>query len=150
MTTLASINTFLEQKVLAVAGVSRNKQKFGNVIFKELGKKEYKLYPVNPNMETYNDETCYADIGSLPGDIGGVVIATNKNSTLKVIQDGEAKGIKNFWVQQGAENKDVIDYAETTDSNVIVKRCILMFAEPVKSIHGVHRFLSKLFRKYPE
>ncbi|MEZ5195637.1 MAG: hypothetical protein R2764_04350 [Bacteroidales bacterium] len=40
MTTLQSINAFTAQKNIAVAGVSRKKQKFGNAIYKELKKKD--------------------------------------------------------------------------------------------------------------
>jgi len=149
MTTQKQIDTFLDKKTLAIAGVSRKKEKFGNYIYKELIKKGSKLYPVNPNMETYKDVKCYPDIQSLPDDVTGIVVVTNPSSTLAVIKAGEEKGIKDFWVQQGAENDEVIKYAENSNSNIIVKKCIMMFAQPVKSFHGVHRFFVKAFGKMP-
>ena len=33
--------------------------------------------------------------------------------------------------------------------NEIHKECILMFADPVNSIHGVHKWLWKVFGKLP-
>jgi hypothetical protein len=32
---------------------------------------------------------------------------------------------------------------------VVQKECILMFAEPVKSIHGIHRWIWKVLGKLP-
>jgi len=150
MATRAAINQFLDQKTLAIAGVSRGKNKFGNSLYKELLKKDYKLYPVNPHMETFKEVKCYADIQSLPDDVKGIVIVTDSSKTLDLIKAGEGKGIKNFWVQQGAENDEVIDYSKESKSNIVFKHCLLMFAEPVKSIHGFHRFIAKIFGKLPK
>ena len=58
MATLEAINNFTSQKNIAVAGVSRKKQKFGNAIYKELTKRGYNVYPVNPNLDEYKGKTC--------------------------------------------------------------------------------------------
>ena len=84
MSTLQSINEFMTQKNIAVAGVSRKKQKFGNAIYKELKKKGYKLYPLNPNMETYDDEKCYPDIASLPDEVTAIVLNTKPEISKKL------------------------------------------------------------------
>ena len=58
MTSLESIQSFLSQEKIAVAGVSRKKQKFGNAIYKELAKKGYEVFAVNPNMDDYEGKRC--------------------------------------------------------------------------------------------
>ena len=150
MTDIHSVNQFLEQKTIAIAGVSRKEQKFGNTLYKELIGKDYTVYPVNPAMETYKGKVCYPTVNALPDDVTGLVIVTNPSQTLKLIKEGESKGIRHFWVQQGAESKEAMEYANQSKSNILFKECLMMFAQPVGSMHRVHRFLNKLFGKYPK
>lgn len=145
----ASVQQFLDQRTLALAGVSRKDQKFGNTLYKELVKKNYTVYPVNPAMETFLGNTCYPTVRSVPADVKGLVIVTNSSQTLSLIKEGETMGIRSFWVQQGAESDEAMAYAATSDSTVIFKECLLMYARPVKGIHRAHRFFKKLFGKYP-
>ena len=48
MTSKAAIQAFMALKTLAVAGVSRNPNKFGTMVYKDLKSKGYTVYPVNP------------------------------------------------------------------------------------------------------
>jgi len=149
MSKLKSINNFLECKHIAVAGVSRSRSKFGSVIFRELRKKGYNVYPVNPNIDTYEGQVCYPGISALPDDVGSLVINTSPALTLDLIQQAENKGIRSIWVQQGAENTNVIKYAEDKD-NIITKECLMMYCLPVKFPHSLHRFIRKIFGKNPK
>ncbi len=108
MATIEAINNFTSQKNIAVAGVSRKKQKFGNAIYKELIKRGYNVYPVNPNLNEYEGKICYKDINSLPDEVTGIVINTKPETTKKLIKEAEAKGIKNIWLQQGSADKETI------------------------------------------
>ena len=46
------IEKFLDERnVFAVVEVSRNPQKYGFQVYKDLKKAGYKVYPVNPNAE---------------------------------------------------------------------------------------------------
>lgn len=150
MTTLRSINEFMAQKNIAVAGVSRNKQKFGNTIYKELDKKGYTLFPVNPNMKEYNGKECYPDIASLPAEVTGIVINTNPEVTKILIKDAETKGIKHIWLQQGSADKETIELAGKSDSNIISKQCVIMFADPVNGFHGFHKWVKRTFGLLPK
>ena len=69
MTTKESISTFFRHDKIAIAGVSRKKQKFGNTIFSELTKKGFKMYPVNPNMDDYQGQKVYHSLSELPDDV---------------------------------------------------------------------------------
>jgi hypothetical protein len=51
MTTKAAIEGFMSQQVLAVVGVSRNSHKFGNVAYRELKARGYRVFAVNPNAQ---------------------------------------------------------------------------------------------------
>jgi len=56
----------LEKKVWAVVGASDNPEKYGNLIYKKLKSRGYRVYPVNPNYETIDGDKCYKDLSSLP------------------------------------------------------------------------------------
>jgi len=46
----------LEKKVWAVVGASDNPEKYGNLIYKKLKSRGYRVYPVNPNYETIDGD----------------------------------------------------------------------------------------------
>lgn len=149
MNKLKIIREFLDQKNIAVAGVSRTKHKFGNTIFRELEKKGYNLFPVNPNMDEFEGKKCFKNIASLPAEVTGIVINTKPAVTGSLIKEAEAKGIQNIWLQQGSADKIVTAGLENSRLNIVSGKCILMFSEPVKGVHGFHRWLMKSFGKFP-
>ncbi len=150
MNDLKSINSFLSQKNIAVAGVSRTKHKFGNTIFNELEKRGYNLFPVNPNLDEYKGKQCFRDIASLPPEVTGVVINTRPVVTKTLLKEAEQKGIDQIWLQQGSADKETLQNLVSGNSNIISGHCILMFSEPVKGLHGFHRWMKKTFGKFPD
>jgi predicted CoA-binding protein len=137
---------FVESKTVAIAGVSRNKKKFGNYVFRNLKEKGYQVLPINPNATEIEGVSCYADVTALPADITHLIVMTPKNETLSVVEAAVNKGIKNIWVQQSSETKEVMDFAADKKQNFIFKKCIMMYAEP-KGMHKFHRFMNDLFGK---
>jgi predicted CoA-binding protein len=147
-TTRKAIDSFFNQKHIAVAGVSRDKKKFGSIIYKTLEEKGFTVYPVNPNMESYEGKTCFATVEDLPKAVTALVINTKPDVTKELVSKARAKGIAHIWLQQGSADKATLNELEGTD--IIGKECLLMFAEPVKGIHGFHRWLKKSFGSLPQ
>ncbi len=58
MVTKADIQNFLQPRRFAIAGVSRNPKKFGRMVYNELKKSGYTLYPINPNLQEIEGEKC--------------------------------------------------------------------------------------------
>ncbi|MCF8370630.1 MAG: CoA-binding protein [Bacteroidales bacterium] len=150
MQSLHIITDFFENKELALVGVSATKRKFGNVLFKELKKKSFTVYPVHPTIKELEGQSCYSTIADLPDQLKAIVINTKPENTLKLLPEIKAKGIVNVWLQQGSENQACIDEAKKLGLNFTSKECLLMFLEPVGSIHKFHRGIKKLFGKYPK
>lgn len=150
MTTTQSINQFLSQEKIAVAGVSRTRQKFGNAIYKELRKKGYQVFPVHPSMDDYQGQQCFHSLEELPEDVSALVINTKNDTTLQLIRDAKRKGIQHIWLQQGSVNKDAIGALQDSGLNIISRQCILMHAGEVKGMHAFHRWLKKSFGKFPD
>lgn len=143
------VDEFLKQEKLAVLGVSRKKMKFGSMVFRELKKRKYQVFPVNPNTPELEGETCYKDLQSLPEKVGGAVIVLKPAQTEKVVKDVVEAGITRVWMQQGSQSETAVKYCKENNVTVISNECILMFADPVVTFHKFHRWLWKVFKKLP-
>jgi len=150
MITKEQIDEFYGQPLIAMIGVSRNKKKFGYVAFSELKKKGYKVVPVNSNTDTIDDAVCFRGIDTLPAEVTGAVVMTHKKETLSTVEQLINKGIKQIWIQQGAQTKEAVEFAKTNYANVISGKCIIMFSEPAEGIHKFHRSVLKLFGRLPK
>ena len=149
MTSKAAVDGFLGEKTLAVVGVSRGGKKFGNTVMKELKAKGYRVFPINPHAETIDGERCYPSLRDLPARPGGVVTVVPPAVTEAVVRDAKDAGIKRVWMQQGSESEEAIRFCAENGLEVVHGECIMMFAEPVGSIHRFHRWVWKLFGKLP-
>ena len=150
MNTRKDIEKFLEPKKIAIAGVSRDPKKFGHLVFSELKKKGYTLYPVNPLASEISGDKCYSNVADLPADVKHLLILTPKKETDAILRDAIKRGMSNFWVQQTSETKDTIKIAEEFKVELISKKCIFLFVEPVTGIHRFHRMLAKWFGALPK
>jgi predicted CoA-binding protein len=150
MTTLSSIQSFLAPKELAIAGVSRNPKKFGRQVYEHLKANGYKLYPVNPNMDSLDGAECYKSILDLPGHVDRIFIVTPMEQTAVSVRQSLDRGIRNIWIQQRSETAETLEMLKDQEVNLIHNKCIFMFAEPVKGAHAFHRFLNRLFGSYPK
>lgn len=147
---LSDIQLFINQKSIAVAGVSRNDKKFGNAIYKELKLKGYEVFPLNPNLNEYEGVKCYKSVNELPSHVTGIFVCTKPEQTEKIVQETINKGIKHLWLQQGSHNENSIKIATNQGINVVSNNCLFMFLEPVESIHKFHRGIKKFFGNYPK
>jgi predicted CoA-binding protein len=149
MTSRAVVDDFVSQRKLAVVGVSRQKMKFGNLAFKELRRKGYKLFPVHPHAETIEGELCYPSLAALPEPVGGVLVVVPPAQAEQVVRDAAAAGIRRVWLQQGAGSATAIRFCEENGISAVHGECILMFAEPAAFYHRAHRWVWKLLGKLP-
>jgi hypothetical protein len=145
-----SINLFLKQPQIAVVGVSRNKNKFGNTVYKTLKKKGLNVLPVNPHLTHFEGDKCFSDVETLPVEVKALFINTPPEQTLLIVKKALNKGIQHLWLQQGSTDEHVMKYLENKEINFVSDRCIMMFAEPVGSFHSIHRFFSKLTGNFPK
>ena len=142
-----AVQDFIDGNRIALVGMSRSGKKFGNMASKELKERGYQVCPVHPEVEQIDGERCYASLASIEGGVDGVLVVVPPERSAQVLKDAADAGIRNVWLQQGAESLEVLALGEELDLNLVSKKCILMYAEPVGSVHRVHRFFVKLFGK---
>jgi hypothetical protein len=150
MVTKAMIDDFISQPSLAIVGVSRKGNKFGNNAFKELKAKGYKLYLVHPSAEIIEGQQSYPNFKALPQAVGGVLVVVPPVQAEKVVREAHEAGIKRVWLQQGAESQAAIQYGEQNGMSVVYGKCILMFAQPIRFFHKPHRWVMGVLGKLPK
>lgn len=144
-----SIKSFLELKNIAVVGVSSKGKGFGMAVYNHLKDNGYSVFGVNKNGGYSGSIKLYNSLALIENNIEGVITVVPPSQTEIVVQEAHSLGIKNIWMQQGSETKDAINFCKGNGINVVNNECIMMFVEPVKSIHSFHRWINKLVGKYP-
>ena len=147
--TLESIRKFTDKKEYALIGISRDEKKFSRHVYKELSEKGVKFYPVNPKMDDLNGTRVYHSISELPEGVTHALVMTPKSQTQAALEEAIQRGITHFWIQQGAESPEAIELARNHNVNCVHGACIMMYSEPVKSVHKFHKMLARLFGTYP-
>lgn len=132
---------------MAVVGMSRSGKKFGNMASKELKEKGYEIFPVHPEATEIDGMTCYPDLQSLSGKVDGVWISIPPKNVAPVLEEAAQIGLKNIWLQQGAWSAEVQQTIDKLQLPVVTKKCIMMYAPPVKSVHKFHRTIVGIFGK---
>jgi uncharacterized protein len=143
-----NIQNFVKHQRIAVVGVSRKGNKFGNTIATELKGRGYQVSIVHPEAQEIGGEPCHPSLAALKGKVDSVLICVPPKSSTQVVQEAVDAGIKNIWLQQGAQSTESIALAKKLGVTPVEGKCILMYAEPVQSFHSFHRFFAKLFGQY--
>jgi predicted CoA-binding protein len=139
------IQEFISGKRIAVVGASRtnDKYKFGNMAAAELKRRGYEIYLVHPQAETINDMVTYPSLDALKGRVDSVLISLPASKSGPVLNEAAAVGLRNVWIQQGGESPELIQMGEQLKLNLVIGKCILMYAQPVRGYHTIHRFIAR-------
>ena len=112
--------------IIAVVGASDNPDKFGHAIYRDLKRKGYRVFPVNPNRETVDGDRAYPTIQSLPDTPDIVNLSVPPEVSLAVAQECLRIGIMDIWLQPGAENNIVLNYLQENGFNYVAGACIMI------------------------
>ncbi|MCA9160788.1 MAG: CoA-binding protein [Planctomycetales bacterium] len=115
----SSTAKFLAEKSFAVAGASRDRSKYGNKVFQALVASGRTAYPLNPSAPEVERHPAFATIADLPEVPESLSIVTPPHVTRQVIQQAIAAGVKNIWMQPGAEDSQGSNLAREAGLNVI-------------------------------
>jgi predicted CoA-binding protein len=119
MDTRALIDDWVERRAWAVVGASRNRRKYGNIIYRTLRERGYTVYPVNPTEETVEGDATYPDVTVLPPGVEVLDIVIPPQRVPRVLDQAKAAGITRIWLQPGAESPEVLAHAASLGLEVI-------------------------------
>lgn len=139
-----NVARFLAERRIAIVGVSRQSSSAANAVFKKLKTGGYDVVPVNPNATEVEGATCYPDLKAIPGEIGGVVIATHPDVSADVVRQCKERGVKHVWFHRsfgaGSVSSGAVEECKRLGIDAIVGGCPLMFCEPVDMGHKCMRW----------
>ena len=148
------VDAFLAERRVAVAGVSRGTTSAANPIYRRLRAAGYEVFPVNPNADTVEGDRCYADVASIPGGVGAVMVATHPNQSAGVLRECAALGIRHVWLHrafgQGSVSREAVDAGREAGLEVIDGACPMMYLAPVDFGHRCIRFILGVTGKLPK
>jgi predicted CoA-binding protein len=139
-----AIVDFFEVKRVALVGVSRSGKKFGNVILTELKQRGYEVLVVHPEAQEIAGERCYPSLEALKGQVERVIICLPPHKAAQALREAAQAGIQKVWVQMGADSPEVRAAAQEVGITPIAGKCILLYAQPVRSFHAWHRAFARL------
>ena len=127
MTLQQKIDGFLSGGPHAVVGASNDRTKYGNKVLRAYVQTDRPVYPVNPKAGEVEGLEAFPDLRSLPEGVHGISVITPPQVTEKVVEQAIAKGIRNIWMQPGAESDVAVDAAASAGLNVIADgSCLLV------------------------
>lgn len=121
------IRKYLTGKRFAVVGASQDRAKYGNKVLRVYQQNHLDVVPINPGGGQIEGLDALSDLASLPEPVDGISIVTPPAVTKKVVEQALSLGIKNIWMQPGAEDPDAVAAAEQAGANVIAGGpCVLV------------------------
>lgn len=121
------IKVFLNKKnVFAVVGASRDPQKYGYQVYKDLKNAEYEVYPVNPNAQEILGDKCYPSLEKLPVKPDVVDVVVPPKVTEDTVETCKRLGITKVWMQPGSESEKAIKFCEKNDIDVVYGVCVMI------------------------
>ena len=148
--TKQQIDHFLDCKVMAIAGASRDEKSFSAQVANHLTKLGYKLWLINPQFGPAEEENNRVQsVSELPNDVTHLLVLTSAIQTESVVAEAISKGIKNLWIQQYSETANALKLARENGINLVHHQCIFMFSQP-EGMHKFHHRLKKIFGSLPK
>lgn len=111
--------SFFESTAFGVVGASSAREKYGNKVLRCYMQHKLKVYPVNPNEKMIEGLDCVVDVSKLADEVKSISIITPPKVTEKIVEQAILKGIKNIWMQPGAESASAIELCKKNNINVI-------------------------------
>lgn len=127
------IDQFLSSEAFGVAGASSDRQKYGNRVLRCYLQNGKKAVPLNPRETQIEGIACVSAVADLPPTVASLSIITPPAVTEKLVAEAVAHGIRNIWMQPGAESPAAVALCRENGVNVIADgSCLLV----VLGYHG--------------
>jgi predicted CoA-binding protein len=120
------IKEFMAQKKFAVVGATDNPQKYGNQIVKNLKRRGYEVYPVNPRLKELEGLNCYPALADIPVKVDVVDFVVPPAATEEILKQCQELGLTRIWLQPGSESATAIAFCHENNLKVVHSVCVMM------------------------
>lgn len=125
---MRDIATLLEEPetTVAVVGATDDPSKYGHVIYRDLKRKGYAVFPVNQRRAEVDGDKAYRTLSDLPDKPTIVNIVVPPRETVKVLQQCLEQDLMNVWLQPGAESPESLAMLQERGFNYLANACIMV------------------------
>lgn len=121
------IEIFLKSPAFGVVGASAKPEKYGNKVMRCYQQNHRTAIPVNPTTPEIEGVACVASVTDLPEEVASISVITPPNVTEQVVERAITKGIKNIWMQPGAQSDAAVAACKQAGINIIADgSCLLV------------------------
>jgi len=121
------IKAFLDRKnIFAVVGASRDPEKYGHQVYRDLRNAGYRVYCVNPNADEVLGDKCYPSLEALSAKPDVVDVVVPPKITEQLVKTCKKLGITKVWMQPGSESKTAIKFCEENGIDVVHGVCVMV------------------------
>ena len=119
------VKEFMAQKRFAVIGATSNTSKNGYRIFKNLTRRGYEVYPVNPGLEELEGVKCYHSLADIPVRVDVVDFVVPPPVTEATLKECKRLGLDRIWLQPGSESEAAIAFCHENKLRVVHDICVM-------------------------
>jgi len=115
----------MDPKTIAIIGASANRKKYGNKAVRAYKAQGYTVYPVNPKEAEIEGLPAYKSILDIPGPVEMASFYVPPAVGMKVIGEVAMKGVKEVYLNPGADSEELFYKAESLGIRPIIACSIL-------------------------
>lgn len=116
-------------RVVAVIGASSDRTKFGNKAVRAFANQGYAVVPIHPREEQIEGLKAYKSVLDVPGAVDMATLYVAPAVGMRVIEEVAQKGIKEVWLNPGADSPELADRARELGLRAVVACSILGVGE---------------------
>jgi predicted CoA-binding protein len=116
-------------KTVAVIGASSNREKFGNKALRAFAQRGYTVIPINPIETEVEGYRAFRSVLDVPGAIDLATIYVPPPVGVRVMDDLAKKGVPEVWLNPGADDRSVVDKAQSLGLKTVRHCSIIAIGE---------------------
>ena len=121
------LKSFLNpENVFGVVGASRDPEKYGHKVYRDLLNAGYSVYCVNPNTDEVLGKKCFPNLEVLPIKPDVVDVVVPPKITEQIVKICKKLEITKVWMQPGSESEAAIRFCEENGMDVIHGICVMV------------------------
>lgn len=120
------ITDFVNRRVWAVVGTSADPRKYGHRVYKALREAGYRVYGINPNLQSLDGDHIFPSLEALPERPEVVDLVVPPSVSEQVVRECARLGLNRVWLQPGAESEAVLRYCREHGIAVVHHACAIV------------------------
>ena len=117
---------FLQSLSFGVAGASRDRAKYGNMVLRALVQSGRTPVVIHPREASIEDIATFPSLAEAPS-IESLAILTPPAVTRQIVGEAVSAGVRHIWMQPGAESQEAIEEARAAGVSVVAEGpCLLV------------------------